>query len=217
MLRTLLTKILILIWFIAITPFLFASLITRRTARGAMSIAAGVGLFIARMIVGVKYEIIGEVPKSGIVASKHMSMMETGIMLVDIPNSFIMLKKELMYIPVYGWLFWRAGMLPVNRSRANIQNLNQAAQRELDKGRVMVIFPEGTRVKPGAGTKIKRGILHIAEYTKQPIIPVGLNTGVYWPKKGIMKPGTAKVYFEKPLPYDATLEQITESIQKHSA
>ena len=124
-----------------------------------------------------------------------------------------------MWIPVYGWSFARMGLQPVNRSRGktNMKKLTDEVEKKIVRGMTLIIFPEGTRSKPGQKTALKRGLLFIAEQLKLPIIAVGADTGKFWPKRGRMHSGTAHIYFEPTLPYNASLEEIAEAIGRHSA
>ena len=83
-------------------------------------------------------------------------------------------------------------------------------------GMTLVIFPEGTRVSPNQNIPIKRGLMFLAEQLKLPITPVGVDTGLYWPKRGRIKPGIAQIYFEPELPSTATMDEVRIAINKHS-
>ena len=208
-----------------ISPFVLIATIHPRALRFVAKIIV-MGLFaMARVIGGIKWKhhnaryAYVAFSKKPIVASKHMSLLETGFLLAFVPNSFFVLKRELMWIPIYGWAFWRMGMVPVNR-KPGTTNMNQMVARvkkQIDKGGILIIFPEGTRVKPGAGVRVRGGIIHIARALKLPILPVGTDAGVYWPKRGAVKPGTANIYFEKLLPADASADEIAAAIGRHSA
>ena len=202
--------------------------------RVAVGVAFSV-LWLLRVAAGIKYEIhhpaasIDGIPVKpnnhnradgkAIIASKHMSIMEAAVLMAHIPNPFFIIKRELMWIPIYGWAFWRLGMQPVNRKQGAtyMRRLSDSVAEKIKSGMTLVIFPEGTRTRPGAGIKLRRGLLFIAESLKLPIVPVGLDTGLYWPKKGRMHSGTANIWFESPLPSTASLEEIAEAIQRHSA
>ena len=84
-------------------------------------------------------------------------------------------------------------------------------------GQVLIIFPEGTRAKPGQKVKLKRGLLFLAHELKLPILPVGTDAGLYWPKRGRVHSGTANVWFEPMLPCNASLDEIADAINRHSA
>lgn len=192
-------------------------------------------LVLARLICGIKYKVhyppteedgVPSVPNDNvrfdgkaIVAAKHMSILEVAILSSNINKPFFILKRELLWIPIYGWAFWRMGLQPVNRARGatNMNKLTNAVAKKIMNGQTLIIFPEGTRVKPGKRIPLKRGLLFLAHQLKLPIIPVGTDTGLYWPKRGRMNPGTANVYFEPLLPSTASLEEIGEAINRHSA
>ena len=189
----------------------------------------------ARVVAGIKYEIHyppheengvpvapnGNIRLDGksIIAAKHMSILEIAVLSTHIRNSFFIIKRELLWIPIYGWAFWRMGLQPVNRARGatNMQKLTHAVAKKIMDGKVLIIFPEGTRVKPGQTVKLKRGLLFLAHELKLPILPVGTDAGKYWPKHGRMHSGTAHVWFEPVLPCNASLDEISAAINRHSA
>ena len=235
MLRTLLFKFLLSVWFVSWSPLLLLALPSKKLTRiFIVADAAGV-LWLARVIAGIRYEIhyppseedgIPMMPNEydrcdgkAIIAAKHMSTLEIAILGTHIPNCFFIIKRELMWIPIYGWAFWRMGLQSVNRAAGatNMARLTNAVAKKIMNKMVLIIYPEGTRAMPGQRIKLKRGLLFIAESLKLPIQPVGTDAGLYWPKRGRMKPGTAKVWFEPVLPPTASLAEISEAINRHSA
>ncbi len=235
MLKTLFFKLVLGLWFVAWAPIMLVGLVSKRLNRFIVTTNARGVLMLARYIGGIKYDIHwpaneengvpakpnGNVRLDGksIIAAKHMSIMEVAILETNIPNSFFIVKRELLWIPIYGWAFWRMGLQPVNRARGatNMKKLTDAVAKKIMDGMVLIIFPEGTRVKPGMRIPLKRGLLFLAESLKLPILPVGTDTGLYWPKRGRMHRGTANVYFEPELPCTATLDEISDAINRHSA
>lgn len=235
MLRTIIFKTVLAIYFVLWAPLLLIGLVSKKlNTKFVLADAAGV-LVLARLICGIKYEIhyppteqngVPEAPNGNvrfdgkaIIAAKHMSMMEVAILANNVQNPFFILKRELLWIPIYGWAFWRMGLQPVNRARGatNMKKLSHAVAEKIMNGQTLIIFPEGTRTKPGHPIPLKRGLLFLAHELKLPIIPVGTDTGLYWPKRGRMTPGTAHVYFEPVLPSTASLAEIGEAINRHSA
>ena len=235
MIRTLLFKLGLAAWFVLWTPLLLIALPSKKLSRiFILADAAGV-LWVARIIGGIKYQIhyppMEEngipVQKNGndrldrkvIIAAKHMSILEVAVLMTHLPNSFFILKRELMWIPIYGWAFWRMGLQPVNRATGatNMKKLTDAVAKKIMDKMILIIFPEGTRAKPGKKVKLKRGLLFIAQNLKLPILPVGTDTGLYWPKRGKIKPGIANVWFEPVLPATASLDEISDAINRHSA
>ena len=235
MLRTIIFKFILFIWFILWAPLLLIGLISARLERKFIFMDACGVLFLTRIIAGIKYEI--HYPSTNedgipfkhninqrldgrsIIASKHMSMLEVAILVTHVPDYFFIMKRELLWIPIYGWAFARIGLIGVNRKpgATNMNTLAEKVTKNIMKGMTLIIFPEGTRVAPGARPKLKRGLLFLASHLKLPITPVGIDTGLYWPKRGKMKPGTTHMYFENELPSSATLEEISAAINRHSA
>lgn len=235
MFRTIIFKIILAVYFVIWAPFLLVGLLSKKmTTKFVLADAAGV-LVLARIICGIRYKIFyppteeNGVPAApnenvrldgkAIIAAKHMSMMEVAILANNIQNPFFILKRELLWIPIYGWAFWRMGLQPVNRARGatNMKKLTDSVAEKIRNGQTLIIFPEGTRTKPGHPIPLKRGLLFLARELKLPIIPVGTDTGVYWPKRGRMSPGVAGVWFEPVLPSTASLTEISEAINRHSA
>lgn len=235
MLRTIIFKTVLGLYFIIWAPLLFISLISKKLTRLTMRAETRGVLYLSRVIASIKYEIhyppteengIPAKPDpntrldgKAIIAAKHMSILEVAILFLYIPNSFFILKQELIWIPIYGWAFARVGFLPVNRTRGrtNMRNLSNKVAKKIMNGYKLIIFPEGTRVKPGARPTLRRGLLFLAHELKLPILPVGTDTGLYWPKRGVIHPGTANMYFEHTLPSTASLEEIANAINRHSA
>ena len=234
MLRSLLFKMFLIVWFLIWTPFLVVGLISSKLERKILLTDAWGVLYLLRIIAGVKYEIhYPQKTENGIpfkqnintrldgrtiIASKHMSVMEVAILFTHVQNCFFILKRELLWIPIYGWAFARIGLVGVNRTRGktNMKALMHKVTKKIMNDMTLIIFPEGTRVRPNQNIPIKRGLMFIAEQLKLPITPVGVDTGLYWPKRGRIKPGTAQIYFEPELPSTASLEEIREAINKHS-
>ncbi len=235
MIRTILFKILLSIYYILWSPIILVGLISRRLNNWLVLTCAYGVMWLARLVVGIKWAIhyppteengIPMAPNENIrldgkaiIAAKHMSIMEIAILSHIIPNAFFIVKREIMWLPIYGWAFWRMGLQPVNRTRGatNMNKLANAVEDKIRRGRVLIIFPEGTRVKPGQRIKLKRGLLFLAHHLKLPILPVGTDAGLYWPKRGRMRPGTVNVYFEPLLPCNASLDEISDAINRHSA
>jgi 1-acyl-sn-glycerol-3-phosphate acyltransferase len=234
MLRTLIFKFVLFIWFLVWAPLLLIGLISPQLERKFILADAWGVLFLARIITGIKYQIhYPSTNENGIpfkhninqrldgrsiIASKHMSMLEVAILVTHVPNYFFIMKRELFWIPIYGWAFWRIGLIGVNRTRGatNMNALANKVTKSIMQRMTLIIFPEGTRVAPNHRIPLKRGLLFLASHLKLPITPVGVDTGLYWPKRGKMKPGTTHMYFENELPSSATLEEIHEAINRHS-
>ena len=235
MLRTIIFKTVLGIYFLLWIPLLFVSLISKKLSRMVIIAETHGVLYLARTIAGIKYRVhyplaeengIPAKPDANmrldgkaIIAAKHMSILEVAILVLNVPNFFFIVKRELIWIPFYGWAFYRIGLQPVNRKRGatNMRLLADKVAAKIMNGQNLIIFPEGTRVKQGTRPALRRGLLYLAHELKLPILPVGTDTGLYWPKRGRIHPGTANVYFENLLPASADLTEIAEAINRHSA
>jgi len=234
MFRTIIFNTVLLTWFLLWMPILFIGLLSKKLERTFVLADAWGVLFWARTIGGIKYKIhYPPTTENGIpfqhnintrldgraiIAAKHMSVMEVAILVTHVPNSFFIIKRELLWIPIYGWAFARIGLIGVNRNKGktNMKNLAQRVTKRIMDGMTLIIYPEGTRVLPNQNVPLKRGLLFLAEQLKLPIMPVGTDAGLYWPKHGKIKPGTVNLYFEPELPSSATLEEIRIAINRHS-
>ncbi len=163
--------------------------------------------FILRVVCGIKVEIRGleNLPKENgyIVASKHQSAMETLLFHPVVPNLFFVLKRELLLLPLAGLYGWRTGCVGINRAGGAVTMRKMLAdvQKNLKQGMNLVIFPEGTRTKPGTKKPYSPGVALLYEQCQVPVVPVALNSGYFWPKNSVQKyPGTVIVEFLKPIP-----------------
>jgi 1-acyl-sn-glycerol-3-phosphate acyltransferase len=165
-----------------------------------------VNLFLLRVVAGVKFELRGRdkiPPGALIVASKHQSAWETFALMHLFKSPAFVMKRELLWIPVFGWLMLKGRMVGVDRSagmRALI-SLAAAARAELARGRQLIIFPEGTRRPVGAEPAYKSGIAFLYAQAGVPCLPLALNSGVFWPRRSILRrPGTVVVEILDPIP-----------------
>jgi 1-acyl-sn-glycerol-3-phosphate acyltransferase len=162
--------------------------------------------FLMRTIAGLRVEMRGldNIPKGGvIIASKHQSMFETFALFPYVDDLTVVMKRELMHIPFFGWYARRAGMIPVDRDRgpAALRNLSARVKAAIAEGRRVLIFPEGTRRAPGAEPAYRTGIAHLYRALDVAVVPGALNSGVFWPRrKFLRKPGTIVVEFLPAIP-----------------
>ena len=149
-------------------------------------------LWLHRTIVGTEDEIRGRenIPAGGfLVASKHQSAWET-LRLVEIfPRPAFILKRELLWVPLFGWYLTRTGMIPVDRGRrsAALAAMTVRARRAIAEGRQIIIFPEGTRRPPGAPPAYRFGVRRLYAELGAPCLPVALNSGLFWPRRSVVQ------------------------------
>jgi 1-acyl-sn-glycerol-3-phosphate acyltransferase len=163
-------------------------------------------LWLLRVICDLKIEVRGreKIPAGGIlVASKHQSIWETFMLPILFADPVFIVKRELMWIPVFGWMAVKTRAVPVNRAggaRAMVTMLQQARLR-IEELRQIVIFPEGTRRAVGAEPVYKVGVARMYTTLGVACLPVALNAGLFWPRRTFMRyPGTVVVDILDPIP-----------------
>ncbi|WP_371135530.1 lysophospholipid acyltransferase family protein [Frigidibacter sp.] len=176
----------------------------------------------ARWMLGLRSEIRGEVPMGeALIASKHQSFFDIILIVSVVPRPKFIMKKELLRAPILGWFAVKIGCVPVDRGKrgpAISKMLADVRSGAAEPGQ-LIIYPQGTRVAPGAEMPYKPGTGILYEQLGQPCVPAGTNVGLFWPRKGILrKPGLAVVEFlpmiapGKPMPeFMAELETVVEA------
>ena len=120
-------------------------------------------------------------------------------------------------MPFFGWYAMKAGMIPVDRGRRGqaLADMTERARAELDRGRQIVIFPEGTRRAPGAEPRYKFGIAHLYGETGIPCLPIALNSGLFWPRRSFRRyPGTLVAEVLDPIPPGLSKEDFAARLQQ---
>jgi len=170
----------------------------------------------------VDYRGLEKIPKGPLIAaSKHQSMWETFALLQFFDAPLFIYKRELAWIPFFGWYLMKSKMIGVDRD-GGIRSLMEMARRapkEIRSGRQLIIFPEGTRTPVGAPPHYMTGVGQIYASSGVPCIPVALNSGLFWPRRTFMRyPGTLVVEFLDPLPPGLTrkdfIARITVAIEE---
>ena len=161
---------------------------------------------VLRVVVGLRHEVNGleHLPKQNIsIASKHQSAWETLALHLIFKDPAIILKKELLKLPILGWFISKVGMVPINRSGGGsaLKSMIEVAKRWSDSGRPIIIFPQGTRVGVDEKLRYHPGVFAIYKALDLPVVPVALNSGVFWPKQSFTKQaGTIKLEVLEPIP-----------------
>jgi 1-acyl-sn-glycerol-3-phosphate acyltransferase len=162
-------------------------------------------LWLLEKICGLKIEFRGldNIPRGGyIIASKHQSILETFALLLHAPDFAYVLKRELTFIPFFGWYLIGGRQIAIDRSagRSAVSIVSERAGAVLKAGRQIFIFPEGTRRPPGAPAQYKYGVAKLYEDTGAPCLPVALNTGLFWGRRGFRRrPGVAVIEYLPPI------------------
>ena len=175
---------------------------------------------LSERIVGLRLEVTGlqHVPKTGpaLIASQHRSAFDTMIWFRYVDRPAYVMKTELFRIPIFGAIARLAGMIGVDRSGGgNAMRAMLAAARAAAKdGRQVIIFPEGTRVRPGQHVPIQPGIVALAAATGLPVIPVATNTGTVWGRGLFAKQGgVVQLAVGAPIPAGLRREELLGRIE----
>ncbi len=156
-------------------------------------------LWLLKVICKLHYTVEGKAhitPHNAIVLSKHQSTWETMALHAIIPLGRWVFKRELMFIPIFGWALALTDPISINRGagRKAVNQLVMKGAEKLQQGKWVIIFPEGTRTAPGSERKYKIGGALLAEKSAYPVLPVAHNAGEFWPRHSFIKwPGTITV------------------------
>ena len=172
----------------------------------------------AGWMIGLKSEIRGEVPKEEVViASKHQSFFDIIMICSVVPRPRFIMKKELRFAPILGWYAKRIGCVPVDRGKRGLavqQMVDGVTDPEAPKGQ-LIIYPQGTRVAPGAQKSYKVGVGLLYRELGQPCVPAATNVGVFWPRQTVLrKPGLAVVEFLPAIAPGEELDSVMRTIEE---
>lgn len=166
--------------------------------------AAGV-LEILAATIGLRHRVVGQenLPQGPvIVAAKHQSAWETFAFALLLHDPAIVLKRSLLWLPFYGWALAKLGMIAIDRAAgaSALRALTRGAEPRVAEDRPILVFPEGTRVAPGARRPYHPGTFALYRTLAIPVVPVALDSGLYWPRRKLMKrPGTIVIEFLPPI------------------
>jgi 1-acyl-sn-glycerol-3-phosphate acyltransferase len=194
-------------------------LMSREAVLGFVRLWARFSLWLLAAICGVKVEFRGLrnlPPGATIIAAKHQSFLETFALLTVLPNFTYILKKELLAIPVFGWWLKAADQIVIDRAKGGgtLRQLQRAVPEKVAEGRQIVIFPEGTRKPVGAPPAYKSGVALLCEACDIPCVPVALNAGLFWPRRGLLRPsGTVIIEFLAPISVGRDKRAFLEALE----
>lgn len=157
----------------------------------------------ARDLLGVRVRYEGPRPVGQIFyAAKHQSMFETLDLVVELGSPVVIMRREFARIPVWGWAARRYGIILVDRaaSASALRGLIREARAARQSGRSVVLFPEGTRVRPGETPPLRSGLAGLYKMLDLPLVPIATDIGKLWPKNGLKRAGVATFRFGDPIP-----------------
>lgn len=191
----------------------------RRWSIRALQAWAQMSLWLLRLIVGTRMEVRGREhipPGPALVAGKHQSFWETFAILPLLDDPAMVLKKELTYIPFFGWFIYKFRMIAVERSAgsAALKQLIRRGEEEIAAGRQVVIMPEGTRRGPDDPPDYKPGAAALYGRLGVVCVPFALNSGLFWPRRKFLRyPGTIVIEFLPPIPAGLPRREFQERLE----
>ena len=200
-------------------PFL---LLPRRTCMRHGRFWAQSILFLLKWIVGLDSEIRGmhRIPPGGcLIAMKHQSMWDTLILPPLLGDPAVVIKRELQYVPIYGWYATRSGSIFIDRKggAGALRRLVAAAKRAIIAGRPVVIFPQGTRTRPGlplTEQPYQSGVAALYRELAVPLVPAAVNSGLYWGRRAFVKRrGRIILEFLPPIPPGLPRREVMRELE----
>ncbi len=176
--------------------------------------------WLHRVIVGTHVEILGKenLPEGGyLVAAKHQSTWDFYSIYAELKDSSFVLKSELMKIPFFGWYVAKLDHIPIRRADRSqaLRAMTKEAKIQIAGNRQILIFPEGTRRAPGADPAYRFGITRLYLELNCPVVPVALNSGQFWPRRGFLRyPGTIRLSFLKPIQPGLSAEEFAQELEQ---
>jgi 1-acyl-sn-glycerol-3-phosphate acyltransferase len=167
-------------------------------------------VWLAKVMVGIRYEIKGleNIPEQPcVILANHQSTWETFFLSALFEPLSQVIKRELLYVPFFGWAMAMLKPIAIDRSnpKAALKQLAKQGHERLEQGAWVLVFPEGTRMPPGQIGKFSRGGTSLAVNANLPVLPIAHNAGEFWPKQGWRKtPGTVQVIIGPPMYAEGT-------------
>ena len=177
-------------------------------------------LWLLARVVGLTYEVRGRdhiASASTVYAFKHQSAWETIALFLLLDDPAVVLKKELLAIPLVGWYLRRLNMIAIKRDAhaTALRHMIESARREFAHDRPIVVFPEGTRTPPGARRTYHPGIAALYRELEVPVVPVALNSGLFWQRRALIKrPGRITIEFLPVIPVGLSRQAFMSTLEE---
>ncbi len=207
--------------FFSVTGVVFLSFMPYRIRSNYIFLWNRCTVIWAKLTCGLRFEVIGEenlpIDRPFVAMAKHQSQWETYFLQYFLAPAKIVLKKELLSIPVFGWGLKLTDPIAIDRStpKKALKQIQTQGMQSIKDDISVLIFPEGTRIPTGEVGKYARGGANIAVGSGAPIVPIAVNAGLYWPADKFLKyPGTIKVVIGKPIETeDKSSRELTAQTQ----
>jgi 1-acyl-sn-glycerol-3-phosphate acyltransferase len=197
--------------FVGIVVSLFGRRATRALVRSWCTFNHG----LSELVLGIRSDVKGRIPDGAVlIAVKHQSMYETLEMVRIADTPVIVLKRSLSQIPLFGWLTRRYGVIPVDRSAGSkaLRKMTAESRAATAAGRAVIIYPEGTRVPPGATPPLRSGFAGLYRALGLPVVPVAVDSGRLWTKGLLKRAGTVHFRIGETIPPGLKREEIESRV-----
>jgi 1-acyl-sn-glycerol-3-phosphate acyltransferase len=195
-------------------------LLPRRAAVALGRIWSSGTVWLLRRIVGLEHQVRGadRLPRGAcIVAMKHQSAWDAVILSIALDDPVPVVKRELLRLPIYGWYMGRTGAIAIDRraGAAALRGMVAAARPAAAAGRPIVIFPQGTRVAPGARLPYQPGVAALYRALTLPLVPAAVNSGLFWGRRSFIKrPGRIVLEFLDPIPAGWRRQRLMAELER---
>jgi 1-acyl-sn-glycerol-3-phosphate acyltransferase len=175
---------------------------------------------LLRALTGLSGEVRGReyVPAGAcLIAMKHQSMWDTLMLPIVLGDPAVVIKRELLFVPFYGWYAARAGSIFIDRKAgaAALRRLLTAARAAAAADRPVVIFPQGTRTAPGAYLPYQPGVAALYQALGLPLVPAAVNSGLFWGRRSFLKrPGRMTMQFLEPIPPGLSRREVMAELER---
>jgi len=206
----------ILFFGVSLLPVLISKTLTRKTVRMWSRFVIFVFKQIFKIQINFKNRYLND-NEGQVIAANHQSVFDTIFFLAAFDKTIYIIKKELIFIPIYGWYAMRLGNIYIDRKKKieSIKKISKNIANLIKKNYKVVIFPEGTRQAPKKIGDIKPGIFLIQEKLKKPIFPVYIDSGSTWPKNSLkIKKRNILIKCLNPIPYGLTKNEFKAILKK---
>lgn len=167
--------------------------------------------WLLRHVMGIRFEWDGSLPSGPyLIAVKHESMIEAIDTLRFADTPAVVLKRELAYIPLFGWVTRRYGVIPVDREAgaSALRQMMALGRKAIAEGRPVIIFPEGTRVPRGEKPPLRAGFAGLYRMLGLPVVPVAVDSGRIWPRGFVKSSGVVRFKVGETIPPGLKRDEI---------
>jgi 1-acyl-sn-glycerol-3-phosphate acyltransferase len=192
-----------------------AGLVGTAPMRSAVHGWARAHSWLTRYVLGIRVRVEGAVPPAPmLIAVKHQAMFETIEMVLLANCPVIVIKRELADLPLFGWMTRRYGVIPVDRETGAkaLRTMLGLAKQAVESGRPVIIYPEGTRVTPGATPPLRAGFAGLYRALGLPVLPVAVDSGRLWGRGLLKRSGVITFRIGDPIPPGLKREEIESRV-----